>query len=552
MDEGRGAKLAWLKAEIARRVFVRGTTARITSQMGEPQDWLFDFRRLTLDGEALARIADLFLDETEELGTVQWGGIETASLPLITACVMRAKERGRTARGFYIRKSRKKSGLRNNVEGEVSDDPIILVDDLMNSGLSFMQQVRLLEEHGKRVVAVCVILRYRDLEAYEELSRRGIRIISLFTLDAFDPSLSSTLASQLPPALPPQPFEVLWRFRPPHFEGLYVIPHSAPVLDEGRLYFGADDGTFWCLDQETGTIVWSFKVPFGTQGKFTFSTPAIFEDLVIFGAYDGNLYALNKTTGVRVWTYFDADWIGSSPAIAHDLGFVMIGLEFGLPGRQGGVAALDATTGTVMWCVRDIPDFVHASPAYSPRCGLVVCGANDGVMRAYDAKTGKLRWSFKTGGDIKYGAAFTADETLVAFGSFDGCVYVLETASGRLRHRFDTMASIFSTPLFDGDLLYAASLDKHLYCFDVRSGETRFARNTYARIYATPVIYGNALYIGANNGRLFRLSKETGAITGIFQATERIVNKIAYNPAIGRLFVPTFANEIYCLTEPQK
>ncbi|QDT50182.1 Serine/threonine-protein kinase AfsK [Symmachiella dynata] len=30
----------------------------------------------------------------------------------------------------------------------------------------------------------------------------------------------------------------------------------APVFTEGRLYFGADDGVFYCLDAETGTVVW--------------------------------------------------------------------------------------------------------------------------------------------------------------------------------------------------------------------------------------------------------------------------------------------------------
>lgn len=542
----------WLKTEIETHAFLKEDAHRILAPDGALQRWIFDFRRLIFRPETLGLIATLFLDEIKDLGHIQLGGLETAAIPLITACTLKSAERGAPLHGFYIRKSRNKTGLLNRIEGGLTDDPVVLIDDLMNRGSSFLQQVKVLEEEGKHVVAVCTILRYRDLAAYDALTTRGIRVISLFTLTDFTESLGLAPLVEPQTSPIPQPFEALWRFKPPHPELCYVIPHSAPILDEVHLYFGGDDGTFWCLRQKDGSVQWQFKILFGVLGKFTFSTPVLYDDLVIFGAYDGNLYALNKETGQRVWTYLDADWIGSSPTIAKNLGLVFIGLEFALPGKQGGIAALDSNTGDVIWTDHTMPHYTHASPAYSKQHGLVLCGSNDGVMRAYHAQTGVPQWEYRTGGDIKYSVALNLDESLAAFSSFDGAAYIVETRTGKLRHRLPTEAEIYTTPLFDTDRLYVASLDKRLYCFDVASGEALWTFNTGARIFATPYIERNMLYIGANNGLLYRLDKMSGVVTGVFQVTERIVNKVARSNTSGHLFLPTFANEIYCLQETDK
>jgi hypothetical protein len=44
------------------------------------------------------------------------------------------------------------------------------------------------------------------------------------------------------------------------------------------------------------------------------------------------------------------------------------------------------------------------------------------------------------------------------------------------------------------------------------------------------------------------LGPRNGALRSFFQASERIVNAIAYNERTKRFFVPTVANEIYCLS----
>ena len=131
---------------------------------------------------------------------------------------------------------------------------------------------------------------------------------------------------------------------------------------------------------------------------------------------------------------------------------------------------------------------------------------------------------------------------------FDKHVYVLETKTGKLVYKIETGEAIYSTPLIRNDRLYVASLDKQLYCIDLTTGATVWKFSTRGRIFASPEILKNKIYIGSNDGRLYELDADTGKNTAIFQATERITNKIFYNKETGKIFLPTFANEIYSLS----
>ncbi|MEK7560756.1 MAG: PQQ-binding-like beta-propeller repeat protein [Patescibacteria group bacterium] len=544
-------RLDHLKDVIAREVFVTSATERIVEPAGEESAWIFDFRRVLLKSDILDTIAELFWENSKEKTPFQVGGVEVAAVPLIAALSLKAKEKGMAINGFFIRKSRKKSGLLRMIEGTLTDENVILVDDLMNSGNSLMRQVEILEKLNKKVAAIFVILRFRDLKYYTYFRDKGIEIYSLFSLDDFADSLhvKNLIPQQKKPV--PMPFKAEWQFiseRPNYF---YVIPKSAPAVDNKKLYFGADNGNFWAINQKDGTVAWNSVIRSHSKGKYVFSSPAIHHDMVYFGAYDGNFYALNKETGKKEWVFREADWIGSSPCVAPSLNLIFVGLEFGLWKKRGGLVALDSENGQKKWEYA-MPGLTPASPAYAQKEGMVICGCNDFSVYALDARKGHLLWQFRTGGEVKASCAIDEKRRLAAFGSFDAHVYVLNVTTGKLVWNIETREAIDSTPLIKGDYLYVASLDKKLYCIDLDTGAIvwRFAAN--GRIFASPVTIGDKIYIGANDGRLYELEAGTGKNTALFQATERITNKIAYNKQTGKIFLPTFANEIYCLSDTRE
>ncbi len=534
-----------LKKIIENQVFISKDVAKIIDENNRKVDWVFDFRKILFNAEILNQISDLFLEKLKDLPKFQIGGLETASIPIITSLVLKSKEKDIS--GFYIRKSREKTDLQNMIEGNLTNDPVVLVDDLMNRGLGFVRQIEILESLGKKVVAVCAVLRFRDISYYKYLNDKGIKIFSLFTLDDFKDSLDISNLIEKDKEKINFPFEIKWQVKIPNPTYLYVVPKSAPAIDENKIFFGSDNGTFWALDQEDGKEVWRFKIlGFGAQGKSIFSSPSLYKGSVYFGAYDGNFYALDKETGKKKWIFMEADWIGSSPAIAEDLELVYVGLEFGFWKKRGGIVALNAETGKKCW-EHKFDGLTHGSPAYYKKDKLVVIGSNDGGVYCFKAKTGEIVWKFQTGGEVKASFAFDEKRGLVTFGSHDGKLYILKIKTGDVAHTYDTGMVIYSSPFIYENKIFFASLNKHLYCLDLDNFKLIWKFETQGRIFASPTVIEGKLYIGSNDARLYEINTQTGKNTGIFQSVERIVNKIAYNEKTKRFFVPTFANEIYCL-----
>ena len=130
----------------------------IMSPKGAKQKWLIDLRPVLLNTEALNIITDIFWDQFVEDLPFQIGGMEVAAVPLVTALLMKAEQRGIKTNGFIIRKERKRTGLGKIVEGQLNDDPIVLVDDIFNSGSSLEKARVALEQAGKKIDQIFVIL----------------------------------------------------------------------------------------------------------------------------------------------------------------------------------------------------------------------------------------------------------------------------------------------------------------------------------------------------------------------------------------------------------
>ncbi len=509
---------------------------------GTTSPWIFDFRALLLQPHWLNRYAEIFWEKYAGRYPFQIGGVETAGIPLVAAIVMKSVERGTPVNGFFIRKSRKRQGLMKIIEGTLTDEPIIFVDDLANSGQTLNRQMKILSAAGKKITDVFVILAFRARDAYRFAGEQGATFSSLFTLADFGLPLERSDA----PEVPKESFEILWKFAAPEPSHHLVVQKSAPVLDGMRVFFGSDAGTFYALSQETGDVLWKFETKRHPDGKGILSSSALYGDTVYFGAYDGNVYALDAETGAARWTYGDADWVGSSPSLAPALGLLYIGLEFGLLGKRGGIVTLDMKTGKRVWEAR-MGALVHSSPLHIPEENLVVIGDNAGIICAFDEKTGVLRWHYRAGAGVKASFAYDPARRLVLFNSMDGKCYALSARDGLPVFAFQSGGGIYSTPLVDGDTAYAASLDKHLYALDLDTGRARWEFQTNGRIFAAPALADGSLWIGSNDGRLYEINPENGKLLNFFQTTDRIVNKITYNPRTKRFFVPTCANELYCL-----
>ncbi|MDO8643626.1 MAG: PQQ-binding-like beta-propeller repeat protein, partial [bacterium] len=255
---------------------------------------LFDFRRIILRPKVLEAVSEIFYERFKQYPRLQIGGLESAAIPIITACVVKCAERGQKVSGFFVRKSRKKKGVLDVIEGRVdAESPIILVDDLLNRGRSFQKQAEILRERSLKVTTVFSLLRYRDSSYYGYLHENNIGIEEIFTLEDFRESLGAAFLEEKGEIPLPQPFRALWRFESPGAELETVLPKSGIALGENKLYYGGDNGTLWCLRQEDGALVWKYETNFPADKKQIFSTPIVRGGRVYFAGHNGVVHCLD-------------------------------------------------------------------------------------------------------------------------------------------------------------------------------------------------------------------------------------------------------------------
>jgi outer membrane protein assembly factor BamB len=128
--------------------------------------------------------------------------------------------------------------------------------------------------------------------------------------------------------------------------------------------------------------------------------------------------------------------------------------------------------------------------------GLIFTAGSDGIVRARNAATGKVRWTSHTGGAIHYPPSIADGRALV--GSADGWVYCLEAATGKRLWRFRAAPIERRIPLYgrlistwpvasgvlvhDGTAYFAAGLNDfdgtHVYALDAATGRIRWQNNT--------------------------------------------------------------------------
>ena len=534
------ARLERLREIVRRRSVVTDSQQRIVSPLGDEYRWMVDLRPALLDGETLEICAGAFWDRFGARLPFQIGGLEFAAVPLIAAIAGEGWRRGTPVNAFVVRRERKAHGLCRRIEGEVREEPIVAVDDLVNRGSALDTLRCVLAEAGRDVAALFVVVDFRHPELHERLGRCGIALDSLLAIS--DLGLTSL------PAPEPRPrarFDIVWRSRAGEPNYFHVVPKSTPVLDGTCLYAGSDDGTFRAFDLASGAERWRLRTD-DPRRKGIFSSPALHTGRVYFGAYDGCVRCLDCGSGDLVWRFSGADWIGSSPALAPAIGRLFIGLEHASPRFPGGIAALDMAGGEKLWELR-CSAHVHGTPLWMPELQAVACGGNDGRMRRLDARDGSESWSYAAGGEIKARAAFDRHTGQLVFGAFDGGIHAVDVAGGERRWRVGTHDIVYSTPLLVGRRAFVAGADKYLHVIDLDAGEEEAALFTGAKLYGSPALIEGRVLFGNTAGELYEIDPDTLRVTAFAQLPEGITCEVRYGGQHRLYFVTTYDNEVFAL-----
>ena len=149
----------------------------------------------------------------------------------------------------------------------------------------------------------------------------------------------------------------------------YDLGGSGPNLLPGHVGFGQKSGIYWTLNPNDGDIRWSTQVgPGGGTGGIQWGS---------------------ATDGRRIYAA-----ISNNNQVPYTL--VPSGQEI----NWGFWSAVDVWTGKLIWQTADPTPGATDSGSVSVANGVMYVGSESGFMYALEAATGKILWSFASGGSV--------------------------------------------------------------------------------------------------------------------------------------------------------
>ncbi len=255
-------------------------------------------------------------------------------------------------------------------------------------------------------------------------------------VDAQNTRFQSAAAAGLTAADVPN-LKLRWAFGLPNSTSAY----AQPTMMFGRVYIGADTGYLYALDADTGCVHWSFNAKRAVRTAMTLGrvkAPGSSGYAVFFGDRQANVYAVDAHSGKLLWTAHPEEnftaRVTAAPTYHNGRIYVPFSSfeEFSAATATyecckslGGVAALDANTGKVLWLTHVVPDLpkptrknsqgvqqwgpaggsVWNSPTVDPVRHAVYFGTGDATtypaidtsdaVMALDMDSGKVLWTYQ-------------------------------------------------------------------------------------------------------------------------------------------------------------
>ncbi len=270
------------------------------------------------------------------------------------------------------------------------------------------------------------------------------------------------------------------------------------TLDENRLYFGSNNGNFYCVDVLSGRILWQFELNSESLTRPTVQGPAVYH---VTG--NNTLYALNKKTGETIWVKTNS-------------------------------AKSNMT-------VRG-----QTQPVYDK--GLLYVGFSDGNFAAFNAQNGRQLWSKRIGDDKKFNdvdakAVLAGDCLLVS--SYANALYCLDPNNGTISWRHEE-GGYFPVTV-DGDRIFYPTVSGEIHLLDVGSGKLLKKVINIKGLPTEVVSFDNYIAYGESQGAIVVRDKSTLSKVADYQTGLGIFAKPTIEPETGHVFVMSNDANLYRL-----
>jgi outer membrane protein assembly factor BamB len=299
-----------------------------------------------------------------------------------------------------------------------------------------------------------------------------------------------------------------WRFQTHRYQveltttdSAHLGIHGSPAVDDHHVYIGDYSGYLYAVDKLSGGLVWENQLG-GSIG----ASPVVLGDFVFIAVElpdpDGKVFVVRAQTGDVVWSSPSlGDHAHSSVTIDAARGLLFVGANNG-----------------IFYCF----DYVNRQQQWVYQTGAAIKStaalAEDAAyLTSWDTKlhgvaiaSGQAQLTFASA-RASMSSPSVYQETLY-FGSGDGLLYAVSAHDGQLDWAFQSQGPIYSSPtvIQDSALIAIGSLDKHLYLLDLDTGDLRQSIELAAGVTSVPVAVGDSLFVNDDAGTVYAFRSGAG------------------------------------------
>lgn len=176
------AELVELGRKLYEKALVRREQEEITDPRGQPIGWLLDTRMPMLDGAVFREVGAVLAHRLRVKDIHQVAGYGFGSYALV--CSVLSAPLDPPFNGGFVRDQKKPHGRRRLVEGPLDRGrPIVLLDDILNSGRSATTAVNLLRSDGFNVVGMMTLFNFTWSGGRTRLEASGLWVDSILDLN---------------------------------------------------------------------------------------------------------------------------------------------------------------------------------------------------------------------------------------------------------------------------------------------------------------------------------------------------------------------------------
>jgi outer membrane protein assembly factor BamB len=273
---------------------------------------------------------------------------------------------------------------------------------------------------------------------------------------------------------------VLWKYE---YECPYTIsypagPRVTPMVSEGKLYTLGAEGQLFCLDADSGKVLWfrDFKKDFGIKAPmWGFAGHPLLDGnrlICLVGGSGSTAVAFDKDTGKELWRALSAEEPGYSSPVIYEAG----GKRQLILWHPAAANALNPDNGEVYWSV-----------PFKSRAGMTI------------ATPRKL-------GDSLFLTSFYSGSLMLRLDSAKPAASTVWRTLKETEKDTIQLNAVMCTPFLEDGFIYGVCSYGQLRCLKVETGE-RVWETFQATTSGEPIRWANA-FIVKNSDRFFLFNEK--------------------------------------------